>query len=191
MGLKNSLVALRFLIASTLILAAASWPAPARGAELYKWKDADGKLHVTETPPPAHGRLQEIIEYDPAPPSRPPAAESAGVPETSPTAGETERRRRCRLVSEAREIAGRARSVHRSAKEDAERARQEAADLRDRVGFDDEELDDFKDDIRRLEEKARRAELRSQLAGIQADSAELQSKLIEALLEEDCREPRF
>jgi hypothetical protein len=191
MILKYSLIASRFLIASTVILAAIYESAPARGAELYKWKDADGKLHVTESSPPSHGRLQEIIEYEPAAPSRPSTAETAGVPETSPTVGETDRRQRCRLVSEARKIADRARSIHHSAKERAEQARQEAADLRDRVGFDDEELDDFKDDIRRLEEKARRAELRSQLAGIQADSAELHSKLIEALLEEECREPRF
>jgi hypothetical protein len=40
----------------TLVIVLAAMPA---GAELYKWVDADGNVHYTDTPPPANARKAE------------------------------------------------------------------------------------------------------------------------------------
>jgi len=40
--------------------------AGAAGAgKIYTWTDSSGVTHITETPPPAGGRLQEVLEYTP------------------------------------------------------------------------------------------------------------------------------
>jgi hypothetical protein len=46
------------MIRRILVLIAAFAVAPA-GAELYKWTDADGRIHYTDTPPPANARRAE------------------------------------------------------------------------------------------------------------------------------------
>jgi hypothetical protein len=65
--------------------------------------------------------------------------------------------------------------------------RQRAKDLKDRVGYDDELLDDYKDDLRRLGNAADRAELFAARAEIQARDADLQAGRAESAASPDCR----
>jgi hypothetical protein len=58
-------------------------------------------------------------------------------------------------------------------------ARDKVKDLRNRIGFDNDRRDDFKDDLKRLEQNARRAEMFSEHAGLEVKNAELQVKLAE------------
>jgi hypothetical protein len=61
----------------------------------------------------------------------------------------------------------------------AEEAREKVQDLRRRIGFDDDRRDDFKDDLKRREQNARRTEMFAEQAGLEVKIAELQVKLAE------------
>jgi hypothetical protein len=61
----------------------------------------------------------------------------------------------------------------------AEEAREKVQDLRRRIGFDDDRRDDFKDDLKRREQNARRAEMFAEQAGLEVKIEELQVKLAE------------
>lgn len=57
-----------------LVLLSALITLPAGAGELYRWKDADGKLHFTDTPPPAgaeivtmESRAISVVETVPSP----------------------------------------------------------------------------------------------------------------------------
>jgi hypothetical protein len=56
-----------------------------------------------------------------------------------------------------------------------------------RIFYDDERMDDFKDDIRELEDAARRADLLADQARIQAEEADLRARMAAAEIDEnDC-----
>lgn len=61
-----------------LVLLSALIAMPAGAGELYRWKDADGKLHFTDTPPPAgaetvvmESRAISVVETVPTPAGQP------------------------------------------------------------------------------------------------------------------------
>jgi hypothetical protein len=72
----------------------------------------------------------------------------------------------------------------------AEEAREKVQDLRQRIGFEDNRCDDFKDDLKRREKNARRAEMFSEYAGLQVKIAELQVKLADYEAGEPCTDQR-
>ena len=59
--------------------------------------------------------------------------------------------------------------------------------MKDRVGYDDELLDDYKDDIRELQNAAQQAELLARQAEIQAREADLQARRADLEAVPDCR----
>lgn len=59
-------------------------------------------------------------------------------------------------------------------------------DLRERVGFDDDRRDDFKDDLKRLEESAHRSEMFAQQAELDVQVAELQVRIAEFETGDQC-----
>lgn len=62
--MKRPLISARLALAAGLL---AGWMLPMNApAEIYKWTDADGETHYTQTPPPA-GTESETIEGAPPP----------------------------------------------------------------------------------------------------------------------------
>lgn len=73
------------------------------GAAMYKWVDADGKVHYSQTPP-ANERFEQLREQprateQPAPAAAPPAASSAQPPAGAESAEATCRDAKHRLAA--------------------------------------------------------------------------------------------
>ena len=164
-----------FVLAAACLLR----PGNADGAALYKWKDNTGKLHITDEAPPEGATVLEIIEGEPRAVNPRTETDSSTPPSDASAERNAELRRLCQLLLDARRSAGRARRLASSEKERAEDVDRQLTQLRERVGFDDDELDDFKDDIEALEEKSRLAEATAQRADLMAGQAELLVRLIE------------
>jgi len=102
------------LIAAAVCLAAAL---PATGGQLYKWTDADGKVHYSDRQPPLDARTQETMK-----PSRSPApivSEGSEAPAGGPDAN------RARTVAE-QEMEFRKRRVE-AAEQEAKRQKEAQA----------------------------------------------------------------
>jgi hypothetical protein len=171
----------RAAAAVTILLA--SWGPVLPAGEtpgLYLWKDRWGRTHLTEDPPAEGGSIQERITPAPDPPAPPrrPAAKAVKEDQNA--------YKRCRLADEARQFALSARQKANALQSRAQDARRGLEDLKERVGYDDERLDDFKHDIRRLEKKARWLEVLAGLALLQADGADLQSRLAQSIAGDRC-----
>ena len=69
-----------------LALVGGAWLACAPvGAQTYKWKDADGKIHYSDQPPPANAREEQTVK--PRKPSAgTPVATDKGAPAAAPKA---------------------------------------------------------------------------------------------------------
>jgi len=170
------------LLKPTIILAIFLCPLQLFAATLYLWTDTEGKLHITEEAPSTENRIVDTMEYEPQPvEASEPAPQSTEKRQTEQLDEET-----CRLARERRRIARDARTVARQAEERADKIRQRAKNLKDRVGYDDELLDDYKDDIRELESAANRAELFAAQAWIQFRKADLQAGRAEIAASPDC-----
>ena len=153
------------------------------GETLYFWTDPKGKLHITKKAPPDDSQIVDVMEYEPQP-----------VDDTAPVATETNKRQKdslreekCRLAAEARRIARDARVVAEAAASRAAKKRAQSQDLKSRVGYDDELIDDYGDEIRELENAARQAELFARQAQVQARKAFLQARRAEIEAGPDCR----
>jgi len=85
----------------TVLLLALAAPAY---AQLYKWVDADGKVHYSDQPPPATARKEQKLNIRTTPPeSAAPSAEGevpAAKPAAGPTTAEREMEYRKRKVEE-------------------------------------------------------------------------------------------
>lgn len=160
------------------------WPPESFAAEtLYLWSDDEDKLHISRAVPAEGSRIIDIMEYEPRP-------SDDGASGAKPT--ETRKRdplieEKCRLVALARRIARDARDIADAADDRADKKREQSDDLKKRVGYDDELIDDYKDDIRELEDAARQAELFARQAGVQAREAALQARRAELEAGSDCR----
>lgn len=159
------------------------WPLQLFAATLYLWTDGQGKMHITEKAPSDRHRIVDTMEYDPQPAQK--AAPAPPAPEEQQKSRLDEKR--CRLAAEARRIARDARAAAEAAHTRAKKIRQQAQDLKTRVGYDDELLDDYKDDIRQLESRAKRAEQFAEQAAIQAREADLKARRAKLEAGSDCR----
>lgn len=175
---------IRWFAAAGVLILLASWGSVLPAGEtlgIYLWKDRWGETHLTEEPPAEGGSIQERITPNPGGPPAPPRRPAAKAVKADQDAYE-----RCRLADEARQFALSARQKANALQRQAQEARRDIEDLKERVGDDDERLDDFKHDIRRLEEKARWLEALAGLALLQADGADLQSRLAQAIAGDRC-----
>jgi glutaredoxin len=78
--------ALRRAGALALAVALLCQAGAAAAAALYRWQDAEGRLHLTDTPPPPDARLLSKSHLAPAPPAAAPrtsAAEGPGQPQAA------------------------------------------------------------------------------------------------------------
>lgn len=166
-----------------LLIAWCRVPLAEEDKDIYLWKDRAGKTHLTEEPPQEGGSVQERITPAPGPP---PAARRGAAAESAEDERRQDAYERCRLADLTRQFALTARREANALKSRAADARRDAQDLKERVGYDDEDLDDFKDDIRRLEERARWLEELAEQAVRQADAADLQSRLAQAITTGRC-----
>ena len=156
-----------------------------QAAKIYMWTDADGRMHITDEPPANGGTVRDVIEYEPG------SAPQPVAPSRQSEALETESRDRetqCRNVYAARRTLRKTQTMAAAVHQRAEEARDKVKDLRRRIGFDDDRRDDFKDDLKRLEEAARRAELFARQADLDVQVAELQLRLAETEAGVDCPE---
>jgi len=126
---------------------------------------------------------QIIMEYEPQPVNE--AAPVAPSPEKQQKS--RLREEKCRLAAQARRIAGDARQAAAAAEARAVKIRRQAQDLKTRVGYDDELLDDYQDDIRKLESSVDRAEQFAEQFAIQAREADLAARRAKLEAGPDCR----
>ncbi|MGD1970002.1 MAG: DUF4124 domain-containing protein [Desulfobacterales bacterium] len=173
----------------TVILLSGLWLAATapQAASVYLWTDDNGRLHITDGPPPEGSKLRDTFEYEPR--SQPESA----VPSSPSEIAEPESRDKeaqCRNVFEAHRNLRKTKSLAAAVRQRAEEARDKVKDLRDRIGFDDDRRDDFKDDLKRLEQSAHQAEMFAEQAALDVQVAELQVKLAETEAGEPCAQAR-
>jgi hypothetical protein len=142
-------------------------------ARVYLWTDDSGRMHITEEPPANRSRVRDIIEYE----SRT-APSDQGLSETAET-GNRDKEDQCRNVFEARRTLRKKQDAAVAVRQRAEKARDKVKDLRERIGFDDDRRDDFKDDMKQLEENALRTEMFAQQAELDVQFSELQVRMSE------------
>ena len=148
------------LICVTLfLLVAASSPAEAQN-KVYTWTDAKGRVHITDTPPPADAKIKDVVEHtEPAPAD---ARALQAPPQRRVEARQDEQRR-----TEAEEALRRAREADeqaRAAVQRAEEQTQQALDYRKRFGNTPSRRQEFKYKIRAEEEKAIQSQAEAQRA---------------------------
>jgi chromosome segregation ATPase len=153
-------------------------------ARLYLWIDGSGRMHITEESPAKGSTVRDVIDYE----SR--TAPQAAGPSDAAETENRDKEAKCRNVFEARRTLRKTESVAAAVRRRAAEARDKVQDLRERIGFDDDRRDDFKDDLKRLEENARRAAMFAQQAGLDAQVAELQVKMAELEAGDPCAEKR-
>lgn len=129
-------------------------------ARLYLWTDDSQRMHITEEPPAKRSSVRDVIDYESAT-----APQDAG----SSDAAEVENRDKsaeCRNLFEARRTLRKTKSAAAAVRWRAEKARDKVQDLRKRIGFDDDRRDEFKDDLKQLQDDAQRAEMFAKQAGL-------------------------
>jgi hypothetical protein len=127
---------------------------------LYTWTDAKGRVHITDTPPPADAKIKDMVEQ----------AETAPA-EARQLQNQQQRRVESRLDeqrrTEAEEALRRAREADdqaRAAVQRAEEQTQQALDYRKRFGNNPSRRQEFKYKIRAEEEKAIQSQAEAQRA---------------------------
>ena len=158
-----------------------------QAASVYLWTDESGRMHITEGPPPEGGQLRDMFDYEPGSRSEPIEPSAPSETAESESSGKEVQ---CRNVFEARRELREKQMMASAVRRRAQEARDKVKDLRNRIGFDDDRRDDFKDDLKRLEQNARRAEMFSEQAGLEVKIAELQVKLAEYEAGGPCTEKR-
>jgi hypothetical protein len=168
---------MRLMIHTVILLGSLCLAASAvQAAKVYLWTDESGRMHITGTPPPEGGQVRDEFDYEPrsrVEPTEPSSRSDAGESEGS------DKESQCRNVFEARRNLREKQMLASTVRQRAEEARDKVKDLRDRIGFDDDRRDDFKDDLKRLEQNARQAQMFFEQAGLEVKVAELQVKLAE------------
>lgn len=149
-------------------------------ARLYLWSDNKGRMHIAEGPPTKGSSVPDVIEYEFR--TIPQAAGSSDTAETK----NRDKKAKCRNVFEVRRDLRKTKSVTAAINQRAEKARNKVQDLRRRIGFGD----DRRDDLKRLEENAHRAEIFAQQAELDVQVAELQVKMAELEAGDQCAEKR-
>jgi hypothetical protein len=127
---------------------------------LYTWTDAQGRLHITDIPPPPDGKIQDVVEQTEPTPAE--ARQVQGTQRRRVEARPDERRR-----SEVEEALRRAREADNEAQAAVQRADEQtrqALDYRKRFGNTPSRRQEFKYKIRAEEEKALQSQAEAQRA---------------------------
>jgi hypothetical protein len=149
------------LIAATVIVCLLTILSPLNAqTTLYTWTDAKGRVHITDTPPPADAKIKDMVEQaEPAPAE---ARHLQNPPQRRVESRLDEQRR-----TEAEEALRRAREADdqaRAAVQRAEEQTQQALDYRKRFGNTPDRRQEFKYKIRAEEEKAIQSQAEAQRA---------------------------
>ena len=151
-------------------------------ASIHLWTDEDGRMDITDQPPPNGGMVRDIIEYKPGPAPQPVPLRRSGAAETK-----NREEAKCRDVFKARQNLRKTQTIAAAVLQRAEEeAREEEQELRNRIGFDGDRRNNFKDDLKRLEENAGRKQIFAQQAELDVQVAELQVKLDEMEAGDQC-----
>jgi len=162
-ALKNPL-----LTACTALVLAAAADVPA--GKIYTWTDSRGVTHITETPPPAEGRLDSVMEYTPR--------SQQEIESIRRRMEETrEERAREEVRQEVRIAERRARQARQAAEEaraEAEAARRRFEEFKQQVSNNIDRYNRNRSTVLRLEAEALRAERNALEAEEAARNAERQ-----------------
>jgi hypothetical protein len=146
--------------AAAVVLSIMAVSAAHAQSNLYTWTDAKGRLHITDTPPPADAKIKDVVEH-----TEPTPAESRQLQDQQQRRVET--RQDGQRQNEMEEALRRAREADdqaRAAVQRAEEQTQQAIDYRKRFGNNPSRRQDFKYKIRAEEEKAIQAQAEAQRA---------------------------
>lgn len=162
------------------------WAPQVMAATLYKWRDANGRLQITDDPPPEGIAPLEVITHNPIPETAVKKSKSAPPGNNATRKDGEELQRRCQLIADSRRLADQARGMAISEKERSGEITRKLSQLRERTRFDDDEYDDFKDEILELEERARLAQSAARQADLMARQSELLKRTAELLAAGKC-----
>jgi hypothetical protein len=127
---------------------------------LYTWTDAKGRVHITDTPPPADAKIKDVVEQ-----TEPTPAESRQLQDQQQRRVETRQDgQRRNEMEEALRRAREADDQARAAVQRAEEQTREALDYRKRFGNTPSRRQEFKYKIRAEEEKAIQSQAEAQRA---------------------------
>jgi hypothetical protein len=124
------------MVSAALLIVAA--PVAAKTGKIYTWTDDKGVTHITETPPPADGQLDDVMEYTPPTPDQKQAVEE----KLESMRSESEKRR----LTDAAE----------RAKREAQQARQRAVEAQAKVADEQAALEEYKMKFGNTTERRRR-----------------------------------
>jgi hypothetical protein len=133
---------------------------------LYTWTDAKGRVHITDTPPPADAKIKDVIEQ-----TEPTPAEVRQLQDAQRRRVETRQDEQRRTETE--EALRRAREADDQAQAAVQRAEeqtQQALEYRKRFGNTPSRRQEFKYKIRAEEEKAIQAQAEARRAVEQAQA---------------------
>ncbi len=140
--------------------------------QLYTWTDQKGVMHISRTPPPPTGELEEVIEYTPQ------TEEEIRKIRQQQDIRRTERAKESsvQFARKARKIADDADKTAKEAKKRADEADQRAREFKNKVGNDTDRIKRNRSKIRKLESEALKAKDIARQAMEVAREAEAQAK---------------
>jgi methyl-accepting chemotaxis protein len=151
------------------------WNLDLVAGKIYTWIDSKGVTHITDEPPPATGKLEEVIEYTPK------SAEEIQKIRQEQELRLEERQKEVVLENarKARKIADDAKMSAEEAQKIADEANQRALDFKNKVGKDTDRIKRNRSKIRKLESEAQKANDMARQALEVSRQAEEQAKRAE------------
>jgi uncharacterized protein (DUF3084 family) len=156
----------------TIVTLVAAMGTPAAAATIYTWTDDSGVVHITDSPPPDHAKIENRLDYQPAPKSV--EAHPDRIDKLQPTheekeAAEKEAQHKRRQADEAVQAA-------RQATEQAKAARAEADVYYEKVGPKSRKVKSLRFKIKAYEERAVEAEKQAEELRKRAALAEAEAQ---------------
>ncbi len=156
------------------------WCINLSAGKIYTWTDENGVIHITEDPPPASGRLEEVIDYTPK------TEEEIRDIRQQQESRRTQRVKELALQSaqKARKIADETNIRAQEAARKADEADKRAQEFKDKIGYDTDRIKRNRSKIRKLELEAFTALNLARQAAEEARKAEEQAKTAEQRVKE-------
>ena len=127
---------------------------------LYTWTDAQGRVHITDTLPPADAKIKDVVEHTEPAPTEARQLENQQQRRVETRQDEQRRNEMEETLRRAREADDQARAAVQRAEEQT----REAIDYRKRFGNTPSRRQEFKYKIRAEEEKAIQSQAEAQRA---------------------------
>jgi hypothetical protein len=154
-------IAMKWPLQAAVIVLALAWVFPVQSqTKIYTWTDAQGRVHLTDEPPPPQAKLREVVETQPLTPAEALQDQQRRQQRTQTRQDEERRSELEEITRRAREADEQARTAVRRAEEQAQRA----LETRQRFGNSPSRREQFKYRIREEDEKASQLQAEAQRA---------------------------